>query len=223
MSERRDCDALAELAPELALGIVTGDQRADALAHLAGCAACRGRVEELSALADALVLLPPAREPSVGFESRVLARLPSAARPRRWRRLALAAAALLLAAAVGGSGVFAMGHSDRDLAGRYRRTLAAADGDAFGAWRLGDAGAVFIYQGSPSWMFVSLQPPAGTGPFACDLVLTSGRRVPMGTFDLRSYQGGWGRTMPVALDQVARVELRDLGHRRTFQARLRQA
>jgi Putative zinc-finger len=248
MSDPMTCDAVAELAPELALGIVTGDQRARALAHLAGCGDCRARVEELSGVADALLLLAPAREPPAGFESRVLARLPAPARPRRWlrrrppaadpspgsrrpvpasprgwRRLGLAAAALLLAAAVGGSGVFAAGSGDRAAAERYRRTLAAADGQAFGAWRLGDAGTVFIYQGSPSWMFVSMRPAAGGGPFACELVLTGGRRVPLGTFSVQAYQSGWGRTIPVGLDQVARVELRDLAGGRTLRAQVRRA
>jgi hypothetical protein len=223
MSDPMTCDAVAELAPELALGIVTGDQRARALAHLARCGDCRGRVEELSGVADALLLLAPAREPPAGFESRVLGRLPAPARPRRWRRLALAAAALLLAATVGGSGVFAAGSGDRDVAERYRRTLAAADGEAFGAWRLGDAGTVFIYQGSPSWMFVSMRPAAGGGPFACELVLAGGRRVPLGTFSVQAYQSGWGRTIPVSLDEVARVELRDLAGSRTFQAQVRPA
>jgi predicted anti-sigma-YlaC factor YlaD len=223
MSERMPCDVLAELAPELALGIVTGEQRARALSHLAGCGDCRGRVEELSEVADALLPLAPAREPPAGFESRVLGRLPTRVRPRRWRRWALAAAALLLAATVGGGGVFAAGGGDRDLAARYRRALATAGGEAFGAWRLGDAGTVFVYQGSPSWMFVSMRPSAGAGPFACELVLAGGRRVPLGTFSLRAYQTGWGRTIPVSLHEVARVELRDLGHGRTFQARPRSA
>jgi hypothetical protein len=223
MSQPMTCDALTELAPELALGIVPADERARALAHLARCGDCRRRVEELSGVADALLLLAPAREPPAGFESRVLGRLPATVRPRRWRRLALAAAALLLAATVGGSGVFAAGSGDRGVAEQYRRTLAAADGRAFGAWRLGDAGTVFIYQGSPSWMFVSMQPSAGDGPFACELVLTGGRRVPLGTFSVQAYQTGWGRTIPVGLDEVARVELRDLAGSRTFQARVRQA
>jgi hypothetical protein len=63
----------------------------------------------------------------------------------------------------------------------------------------------------------------GDGPFACELVLAGGRRVPLGTFSLRAYQTGWGRTIPVSLHEVARVELRDLGHGRTFQARPRSA
>jgi hypothetical protein len=36
VNERMDCDALVELAPELALGTVTGEPRARALEHLAG-------------------------------------------------------------------------------------------------------------------------------------------------------------------------------------------
>jgi hypothetical protein len=218
------CDALAELAPELALGTVTGDRRARALDHLGGCADCRGRVEELSQVADTLLLLAPAGEPPAGFESRVLDHLPARARPATgWRRLGLVAAALLLAAAVGGGGVFAAGSSDRELATSYRRTLAAADGRSIEAWRLGDAGTVFIYQGSPSWMFMSMQPSAGKGPYACELVLTGGRRVQLGTFSLRAYQTGWGRTIPVRLDEVASVRLRDLDQQRTFEARVRRA
>lgn len=220
MNERMDCDALVELAPELALGTVTGEPRARALEHLAGCADCRGRVEELSEVADALLLLAPAGEPPAGFESRVLQRLPTRIRPPRWRRVGLVAAAVLLAAAVGGAGVFAAGSGDRDLAADYRRTLTVADGSAFGAWRLGDAGTVFLYQGSPSWMFVSMQPSAGAGPYACELLLRGGRRVSLGTFSLQAYQTGWGRTIPVALDEVAGVQLRDLGRHQTFEARI---
>jgi len=146
---------------------------------------------------------------------------PSPADSRRhWRRVGLVAAAVLLAAAVGGAGVFAAGSGDRDLAADYRRTLAVADGSAFGAWRLGDAGTVFLYQGSPSWMFVSMQPSAGAGPYACELVLRGGRRMSLGTFSLQAYQTGWGRTIPVALDEVAGVQLRDLGRHQTFEARI---
>jgi hypothetical protein len=47
--------------------------------------------------------------------------------------------------------------------------------------------------------------------------------VPLGTFSVQAYQTGWGRTIPVGLDEVARVELRDLAGSRTFQARVRQA
>jgi hypothetical protein len=62
------CEELHELAPEVALGIVEGETRADALRHLATCAACRRLVEQLSGVSDELLLLAPAQEPPVRFE-----------------------------------------------------------------------------------------------------------------------------------------------------------
>ena len=38
---RMDCTQLADAAPELALGILPGDERAAALAHLDECPGCR--------------------------------------------------------------------------------------------------------------------------------------------------------------------------------------
>jgi anti-sigma factor RsiW len=84
------CEELREQAPELALGIVEGEERGRALEHLADCPDCRRRVEELSEVADELLLLAPHKEVPVGFESRVLSRvLPSPPPRRRRRRLAL--------------------------------------------------------------------------------------------------------------------------------------
>jgi hypothetical protein len=51
-------------------------------------------------------------------------------------------------------------------------------------------------------------------------VLRGGRRISLGTFSLQAYQTGWGRTIPVALDEVAGVHLRDLGRHQTFEARI---
>ena len=42
---RMDCAQLADAAPELALGILPGDERAAALAHLDECPGCRQRHE----------------------------------------------------------------------------------------------------------------------------------------------------------------------------------
>jgi anti-sigma-K factor RskA len=81
------CDRTRELAAELALGILDGEERAQALRHLAECPECRRAVEELTAVADELLMLAPEREPPAGFESRVLARLqPPPAATRATRR-----------------------------------------------------------------------------------------------------------------------------------------
>ena len=69
------CDQFAEVAAELALGVLTGRERAAALAHLDGCEPCREQVRELAMAGDELLALLPAAEPPPGFESRVLERI----------------------------------------------------------------------------------------------------------------------------------------------------
>ena len=69
------CADFGEVASELALGLLTGDERAGALEHLGDCQACRHHLQGLLPVADALVLLAPPVEPSIGFESRLMARL----------------------------------------------------------------------------------------------------------------------------------------------------
>jgi len=69
------CAELQELAAELALGTVSGAERAAAIEHLAGCAACRDLVDSLARVADSMLLLAPEVEPPPGFESKVLARM----------------------------------------------------------------------------------------------------------------------------------------------------
>jgi anti-sigma-K factor RskA len=69
------CDEFAGVAAELALGVLTGRERAAALAHLDGCESCREQVRELTMAQDELLALLPSQEPPAGFESRVLDRL----------------------------------------------------------------------------------------------------------------------------------------------------
>src|SRR5215469_2178384 len=69
------CAELAEVAAELALGVLTGRERAEAVAHLDRCDGCREDVRQLMATGEGLLELLPEREPPVGFEMRVLDRL----------------------------------------------------------------------------------------------------------------------------------------------------
>jgi anti-sigma-K factor RskA len=84
MSEPTDmpgmsCDEFAQVAAELALGVLTGRERAAALAHLDGCESCRELVRELTMTGEELLALLPSREPPAGFETRVLERIGLAA------------------------------------------------------------------------------------------------------------------------------------------------
>jgi hypothetical protein len=77
MSELNDmtCGELTDVAAELALGVLTGRERAVAVAHLDTCEACREDVRQLMATGEQLLELLPSAEPPVGFETRVLERL----------------------------------------------------------------------------------------------------------------------------------------------------
>jgi Putative zinc-finger len=216
------CDDVRELAPELALGVTTGEERAEALGHLAGCGDCRRAVGELSEVADELLMLAPAEEPPPGFESRVLQRI---APRRRKRRLALWVAAPVAAALTAVALMFAVFADDRDLANRYRETLAVANGKYFQAGRLEGpggvpAGFVFGYQGRPSWVMVIVDPDHRDARYLGELVTRSGRRVPLRGFRLDPGNGSWGRAIPMRLYDVASVRLVDRRDGQTLEATL---
>jgi hypothetical protein len=220
------CEAASELAPELALGIAAGEERAEALAHLAGCPACRQEVGELSEVADELLMLAPTEEPPAGFESRVLDRVGGRpARRRRARRLALRVAAPLAAALATAAVLFAVFDDDRDLADRYRATLAEANGKYFQAGRLEGpggvpAGVVFGYQGRPSWVMVIVDPEHRDARYTGELVTDSGQRMPLPRFRLDPDTGSWGRAIPMELHDVASVRLVDRRGGGTLEAEL---
>jgi hypothetical protein len=89
---------MADRLPELALGTLDGTERADVIAHLERCPACRETTADFAATVDALPLLLGESEPPVGFEDRTLERLRSE-RGRPSRRTVVARV-LAVAAAV---------------------------------------------------------------------------------------------------------------------------
>jgi hypothetical protein len=224
-SER--CADTRHALPELALGIADGEQRALALEHLAGCADCRRELEELSAIADDLLALVPEREPPAGFESRVLERVNAKRQPRRplgsrLRRLSLAGAALAGAAGMAIALTLSYG-SDRRLAAQYRAALQGAHGQYFQSARLHapggrQAGTVFAYQGSPSWLFYVLDGSYSTGRYSEQIVTRSGRSITLPAFRLAA--GSWGGATPVPVRDIARIELAREPHGRPLEAKL---
>lgn len=209
-----DCAKIREALPEVALGIADGEQRALALDHIARCSDCRRELEELSTIADELIALAPQREPPPGFENHVLDRLDARQRTRRparrrLRRLAFAAAVPAIAAAT----AVAMSvsySSDLKLADQYRAALRGAHGKYFQSARLRApagqvAGIVFAYQGSPSWMFYTLDGRYGAGPYKEQIVTRSGRTLTLPPFTL--IDGTWGISTPVPVRDIALVKL----------------
>jgi hypothetical protein len=223
----RDCAKTLEVLPELALGIADGGQRALALEHAAGCSECRRELGELSSLADELIALAPEREPPPGFESRVLDRLAirqPTHRParRRLRRLAFAAAVPAVAA-VTALALSISYSSDRRLASQYRAALQGAHGTYFQSAHLNtaagqEAGIVFAYQGSPSWLFYSMRASYGGGLYKEQIVTRAGRTVTLPPFTL--INGTWGIATPVPVRDIALVKLIPLPPGATLQATL---
>ena len=215
MNERPTCETVQALASEVALGIASGDERAQVLAHTKSCADCRRVMEEQSATADALLLLGPVREPSSGFESQVFAKIQSAQRPSRQLRsrlIAVAAASVLLTGAAG----FWLTADDRTVADHYRDALAVADGKYFGVVPLrNDGGArtghLFAYEGDPTWVFLIFDSPPSPGTYEAEVETHGGEITPFGTAEIATGDLTWGREIPVDLRELRAVRLIDEG------------
>jgi anti-sigma factor RsiW len=82
----RGCNAYADELAELALGVLTGRERARVLAHVESCPRCAEELEILSRAADTVVQAAPEMEPPLGFEVRLFERMGvTDVRPRRRR------------------------------------------------------------------------------------------------------------------------------------------
>ena len=194
-----DCTQLQEVAPELALGILVGAERGQALAHLAGCADCRRLVDELSQAADSLLLLAAEAEPPLGFESRVAARL-TGDQPRRrpWRWIATTVAAAVLAAAATGIIVHQLDGGDGDL---HLRTaaLVATTGK--------ETGDVYVTAGRPAWVFMSVESTEAGQTYQCELHFTDGRVVEAGQFTVADREGWWGTAVKAGAEDLQSVRV----------------
>jgi hypothetical protein len=206
-----DCDETRDITTELALGIASGEERARALDHVAGCPACRRELERFAAIADDMLVLAPESEPPPGFEARVLRAMATPQRKSRWlpRRVAFPAVGLA-GAALASLALLLAFNNDRQLATEYRQALSAAHGSAFAAVPLRDTartrhGSVSLYNGSPSWLVVTVDATPHERVARAEVVSRSGRRVPLRGFRLTA--GVWGGALPIPFAQVASVQL----------------
>ncbi|GAA1023955.1 hypothetical protein Aple_091330 [Acrocarpospora pleiomorpha] len=210
MTETPECAAVRELIPELAAGVAAGDERARALRHLATCTDCHRELEAAAFVVDELLPLAPEVEPPPGFELKVLAALNPPR--RRWRGRLRLAAALVVAVALGGVGMWQLTADDRRMADSYRRTLEAANGrymtaKTFAAPDGSTAGRIFAYQGKPSWIFITVQYGTTGGPYTVRMTTRDGRNETLGTIMVQSGTGSWGRMIDVPVSGIAQVSL----------------
>ena len=183
------CAEFADAAAELALGVLTGRERARALAHLDQCEACRENVRQLTVTGEELVGLLPAIEPPAGFETRVMERLglgtpapaPVPVRPLSpVRRFGLKLADWI---GGGGTGRGGVSHPRRILAAAAVAVAVIVAG--LGGWGLHGttssptasalssatlltashqtAGKIYFYDAGSRWLYMSVNIPSGSG------------------------------------------------------------
>jgi hypothetical protein len=86
------------------------------------------------------------------------------------------------------------------------------------------AGHLFGYEGSPSGVFVVVNSPGGSGTYTVEVTTHDGRRLPLGTLTVTvtDGEGSFGRTLPVALRDIAHLRLVNRDGETRFQAAFRR-
>jgi len=226
MSELNEmgCEEFANVAAELALGVLTGRERAQALAHLDRCDACLTEVRQLTLTGEELLGLLPAVEPPAGFETRVLARIgietpapapAPAARSRAWRlphwpaarppgitRKMLATAAVvtaLVGAVLGGWGLRSATAPTTASSPLSSAALVSADHQ--------DSGKIFVYNGTPRWLYMGITMVSANGTVICQLVGKDGHVTTVGSFQVTNGYGEWGSAVPAGAGALAGARL----------------
>jgi hypothetical protein len=199
MSEH-GCEQHQEALCELALGVLTGRDRAQALAHVDSCPRCAEELEQLSRAADAIVQAAGEAEPPMGFEVRLFERMGVAdvrrkhrRRPPRWAVGALSAAAAVAALAVG----LSLG-----LSSSTPPSTSAAPARDVVAGNLVEHGTVVgrveAHGGAHAWMWMRLVDSKAEGTVDCIVVTSDGVSHHVGTFEAKKGYGAW--VAPLHLD-----------------------
>jgi hypothetical protein len=239
MSELNEmsCVEFADAAAELALGVLTGRERARALAHLDRCEECRENVRQLTVTGEELVGLLPAIEPPAGFETRVMERLglgAAAPAPVPVRPLGPVRRFGLKLADWTGGGAARSGvrHPRRILAAAAMAVAVVVAG--LGGWGLHGstssptasplssatlltashqtAGTIYFYDAGSRWVYMSVNLSSGSGALGdstviCQVEGPDGHVTTVGSFRLTDGYGYWGSPDPVTDGQLTGARL----------------
>jgi hypothetical protein len=229
MSEMSEmsCREFQDAAAELALGVLTGRERAQAMAHLEHCEACRESVRQLTLTGEGLLGLLPSIEPPAGFETRVLDRIGLSApapapapAPSRWTswlsalrpapgqrnqlsrpRRVLVGAAVAVAVVAGGLGGWGL-HN-----GTSAPAPTALNSAALVSVSHQSVGKIFLYRGHPQWVYMSVNMPSSQGTVICQVESRDGHFSTVGAFHLTNGYGYWGSPAPGNPGSVAGARL----------------
>jgi hypothetical protein len=207
-------DCSAELA-ELALGVLTGRERARALAHVERCPHCAEELEQLSRAADTVLQAAPDMEPPMGFEVRLFERMGVTNVPRledrrrrapRWVPVGVAAAAAAVAALGVGLGMA--------LTSPSAPTTSVAQPNAHGTVESArlvhdgrTVGNVVYSDGAKPWMSMMLADTGVKGQFTCLVITDDGSRHVVGTITAHDGYGAWYAPLRVNPDDLRSAEV----------------
>jgi anti-sigma factor RsiW len=193
-TDAQGCEEHAPDLSELALGVLTGRERARALSHVETCPRCAEELEQLSRAADAVVQVAPEVEPPLGFEVRLFERMGVAdvrhrtrRRVPRWVPGVLAAAAAVAALAVGLTLSLSSPTPPAQNAAGPARHVALADLVENGV----SVGHVVTHGGAQPWMSMMLADSSARGSVDCVVVTKDGVTHWVGSFTADEGYGAW--------------------------------
>jgi len=206
----RGCEQYGDELAELALGVLTGRERARVLSHVESCPRCAEELEILSRTADSVVQAAPDMEPPLGFEVRLFERMGLTdvaprrrrLRPSRWVPAVVGVAAAALALGLGLS-----------LTSSSSPTVTA---QPQGAHRVETAalvehgttvGHVMAVSGAKPWISMMMSDSSAHGMVDCVVVTDNGVTHHVGTFEAEKGYGAWISPLPVDPADVRTAEV----------------
>jgi Putative zinc-finger len=212
------CAAVRDAAPELALGILDGAERAELLLHLAGCPRCQEHVNELAGVADGLTRLAPEIEPPFGFSRRVDAAIRGGRRRwvRRWGTVAVAAAAAAIIAVVAVR-VIDAGRPSTPVAAPALHTVAMIGANNVRVGRVAVSGT------SPASLAVNVDYSLPDGTYTLELDHPGGTDHRVGAITVSGGHGQWSGTAPLARRDDVTLDMVSTGGVVVCQAAVTQA
>jgi hypothetical protein len=197
----RGCEEYGDELAELALGVLTGRDRARVLSHVESCPRCAEELEDLSRTADSVVQAAPEMEPPLGFEVRLFERMGLTdvaprrrrLRPSRWVPgvVGVAAAALALGLGLGLTSSSPTPTATAQPHGPHRAVTAALV--EHGA----TVGHVMTVSGAKPWISMMLDDSSAHGTVTCVVVTDDGVTYHVGTFEADKGYGAWIAPLPV--------------------------
>ena len=207
----RGCEQYSNDLAELALGVLTGRERAQVLAHVDSCPRCADELEHLSRVADTVVQRRLRRwSPRWASRCRLFERMGvTNARPRRRRfrpsRWVPAAVGVAAAALALGLGLSLTSSSAPPLTaaahGSHQVETAALleNGE--------NVGHVVAVGGHSPWLSMTLADSAVHGTVNCVVVTDNGVTHRVGTFVAHEGYGAWSAPLPVDPADVRTAEV----------------